>query len=69
MDKQYIKAAIENIERERQVHNQKFASNVAHKNCLQNFDAALQRLGTELEKLAAEDASPAVNSAYAKPTV
>jgi hypothetical protein len=51
MDRMYLKQTIENLQEERGVHDKKFADNPAHKNCLPNFDAAIEKLNQELVKL------------------
>jgi hypothetical protein len=51
IDKMYLKTAIEHLESERAVHDEKFAQNAAHKNCLPNFDRAIDKLKQELAKL------------------
>lgn len=51
MDKEYISRTIETLEREKAAHDQKFAGNPVHKNCLPRFDEAIARLKKELEKL------------------
>jgi SOS response regulatory protein OraA/RecX len=51
MDREYINRTIENLKKERAVHDQKFASNVAHQGCLPRFDQAIENLRKELEKL------------------
>jgi len=51
MDREYINRTIDNLQRERAVHDQKFSSNPAHQNCLPRFDQAIANLKKELEKL------------------
>lgn len=51
IDRMYIKNTIENLEAERAVHDEKYANNPAHKNCLPNFDLAIAKLKGELAKL------------------
>jgi hypothetical protein len=55
----YLKQTIEHLERERSVHDTKYADNSAHANCLPNFDQAIERLKKELAKLELEQATPA----------
>lgn len=54
MDRMYLKNAIEQLEHEKASHDTKFASNPAHKNCMPNFDAAIDKLSKELAKLEEE---------------
>ena len=56
MDRMYLKNTIEHLERERSAHDEKYAANPAHKNCLPNFDAAIDKLKKELAKLESEQA-------------
>jgi len=58
MDREYVSRAIDNLQRERVVHDQKFANNPVHQNCLPRFDQAIANLQKELEKL---DSKPAEN--------
>ena len=51
IDRMYIKSTIENLESEKSVHDKKYADNPAHKNCLPNFDRAIDQLKQELAKL------------------
>ncbi len=51
VDRYYLEQVIENLEHERKVHDQKFARNVAHKDCLPRFDRTLEKLREELLKL------------------
>jgi hypothetical protein len=53
MDRMYFITAIENLERERAVHDTKFAHNPAHEQCLPNFDQAIAKLRAELDKVEA----------------
>jgi hypothetical protein len=55
MDRMYLQQAIDKLDRERQVHDQKFANNQAHRNCLPRFDQALAKLREELCKLEREE--------------
>ena len=57
MDRMYLKNTMEQLERERSVHDKKFADNPAHTKCLPNFDSAIEKLKKELDKLDLE-ASP-----------
>lgn len=50
VDKMLLKNAIQKIEAEKKVHDQKFASNPAHKECLPRFDKVLTNLKADLEK-------------------
>lgn len=54
MDRMMLKAAIERIENERQVHDEKFANSPVHKDCLPRFDKVLSNLKSDLEKVDAE---------------
>jgi len=54
----YLKSTIENLDHERSIHDKKFAANAAHKNCLPNFDSAIEKLKKELVKLELELGSP-----------
>jgi hypothetical protein len=56
MDRMYVRTTIENLEREWELHPQKFANNPAHKNCFLNFTQAIERLKLELNKLDLEEA-------------
>ena len=58
MDRMYLKSTIENLENERSIHDNKFAANAAHKNCLPNFDSAIEKLKKELVKLELELTPP-----------
>ncbi|HEY9867787.1 MAG TPA: hypothetical protein V6D08_01150 [Candidatus Obscuribacterales bacterium] len=51
MDREYISRTIETIEREKAAHDEKFAGNPHHENCLPRFDQAIAKLKKELEKL------------------
>jgi len=51
MDRMYLKGAIQQLEQERAVHDEKFADNPAHAKCLPNFDSAIDKLRKELAKL------------------
>jgi hypothetical protein len=53
----YLKNAIEQLEREKSVHAEKFADNPVHANCLPNFEQAIGKLKQELEKLGEEQKS------------
>ena len=55
MDRQYIKNALEMLEKEKAVHNEKFARNDRHANCLPNFERAIEKLKLELNKLESPD--------------
>jgi hypothetical protein len=55
MDRMMLKAAIEKIETERAVHDEKFKGNPVHENCLPRFDKVLTNLKNDLDKLAAEE--------------
>lgn len=50
-DKMYLKATLERIEAVKAVHDQKFSDNPVHKNCLPNFDRAIDNLKKEILKL------------------
>jgi hypothetical protein len=50
----YLKNAIDQLEREKSVHAEKFAANPVHANCLPNFDQAIGKLKQELEKMGVE---------------
>jgi len=54
MDRMYVKQTIEHLESERSIHDKKYADNPAHKNCLPNFDMAIDRLKKELDKIELE---------------
>jgi len=56
MDREYINRTIDNLQREREVHDKKFAGNPVHQNCLPRFDQAIANLRKELEKLEAKPA-------------
>ncbi|HEY9774208.1 MAG TPA: hypothetical protein V6C81_10415 [Planktothrix sp.] len=51
IDRMYVKTTIEHLEAEKAVHDTKFSDNPAHKNCLPNFELAIERLKQELAKL------------------
>lgn len=51
MDKMMLKAAIQKIEEEKQVHDKKFAGQEVHKECLPRFDKVLSNLKSDLEKI------------------
>jgi len=57
MDRMYLKTTIENLQTERNGHDKKYADNPAHKNCLPNFDAAINKLQQELVKLEEQEQS------------
>lgn len=46
-----IKAAIEKIEAEKQVHGTKFAGQEVHRDCIPRFDKVLANLRADLEKM------------------
>jgi hypothetical protein len=50
MDRMMLKQAIERIENERAVHDEKFANNPVHKDCLPRFDKVLDNLRSDLKK-------------------
>jgi hypothetical protein len=52
----YLRGTIELLEAERSVHDVKYADNQAHKNCLPNFDRAIEKLKAELAKLDEQNA-------------
>ena len=54
MDRYYLRATMERIEKEKAEHGQKFGSHPAHQNCLPNFDNAISKLQAELDKLERE---------------
>lgn len=54
MDRMMLKASIERIENERQIHDEKFANNPVHKDCLPRFDKVLSNLKADLNKVEAE---------------
>lgn len=62
MDRMYLKTTIENLEKEKQLHPLKFGKNPAHQNCLPNFDQAIARLQTELNKFETETPDTAAAS-------
>lgn len=47
----YLLTTMENLEREKNLHSEKFGSNATHANCLPNFEQAIAKLAAELEKL------------------
>lgn len=51
MDREYVSRTIENLEREKAIHDQKFADNPHHNDCLKRFEQAIIKLRKELEKL------------------
>ena len=51
MDRYYLNDAIRRIEQERAVHDEKFAGNSHHANCLPRFDNVIEKLRQELAKL------------------
>ena len=53
MDRMYLLTTMENLEREKSVHAEKFGNNSAHANCIPNFEQAIEKLAAELEKLEA----------------
>jgi hypothetical protein len=59
MDRAFLKMTIENLERELSVHAEKFGNNAVHANCVPNFEQAILRLQTELQKLESEPVSEA----------
>jgi hypothetical protein len=61
MDRMYLKQTIENLENERAGHDEKYAANPAHSNCLPNFDQAIDRLKKELAKLEEEQGAAVSN--------
>jgi hypothetical protein len=50
IDKLYLQNLIEKIEHEMNIHDQKFAGNPAHKDCLPRFKATLEKLRAEIMK-------------------
>jgi hypothetical protein len=58
MDRNYLKNAIELLEKELAQHDKKFADNPKHANCLPNFQQAIAKLKLELAKLEPEEPAP-----------
>lgn len=54
MDRMMLKAAIQKIEDERKVHDEKFAGNPVHKDCVPRFDKVLTNLRNDLDKMEPE---------------
>lgn len=54
VDKEYLIRTIEHIEREKTVHDKKFADNSHHKHCLPRFDTVISKLKEELAKVTQE---------------
>jgi hypothetical protein len=50
IDKLYLQNLIEKIEHEMKIHDQKFADNPAHKDCLPRFEMTLAKLQAEITK-------------------
>jgi hypothetical protein len=55
MDRMMLKAAIQKIEQEREIHDKKFAGNDVHKDCLPRFDKVLTNLKSDLQKEEAQN--------------
>jgi hypothetical protein len=53
VDRMYLLTTMENLEKEKNLHAEKFGGNPIHANCLPNFEQAIAKLGAELEKLEA----------------
>jgi hypothetical protein len=49
-----LRQAIQKIEQEREVHDQKFGNNPVHKDCLPRFEKVLDNLRSDLDKAEAE---------------
>jgi GTP1/Obg family GTP-binding protein len=62
MDRYYLIDAIKRIELEREAHDEKFAANEVHKNCLPRFDSVIEKLKLELAKLSEISPGPAAGS-------
>jgi hypothetical protein len=54
MDRMMLRQAIQKIEQEREVHDQKFGNNPVHKDCLPRFEKVLDNLRSDLDKAEAE---------------
>jgi hypothetical protein len=50
-DRMYLLATLQRIEEYRATHDKKFADNPVHKNCMPNFDKAINNLKQELAKI------------------
>jgi hypothetical protein len=50
MDKMVLKAAIEKIEAEKAIHDQKFAGQEIHKDCIPRFETVLAKLRADADK-------------------
>lgn len=50
IDKHYLLNLIEKITHEMEIHDQKFAGNAAHKDCLPRFKQTIEKLNAELVK-------------------
>ena len=63
MDRYYLKATMERIEKEKSEHGQKFGHHPAHQECMPNFDQAIASLKSELDKLEREQPHVEVDNA------
>lgn len=50
MDRMYLKNTLEQLQREKDAHDTKFADNPVHAKCMPNFDTAIEKLQKELDK-------------------
>jgi hypothetical protein len=57
MDRMMLRQAIQKIEQEREVHDQKFGNNPVHKECLPRFEKVLDNLRSDLEKAESDSAA------------
>lgn len=55
MDRMYLKNTLGQLQREKDEHGTKYGDNPVHAKCLPNFDAAIDKLQKELDKLELEN--------------